>query len=493
MKRYGLFIDNTWVPAADGAFFVSHGPADGEPIAEFAAAAASDVDAACRAARAAFADSWADTDPAERAELMLTAASILKRRVKEFAECEARDTGKPVSESLGFDIPFSILAFEYFANIAREVQGHVIPISRTGGREMFDFVTYEPYGVVAVISPYNFPLHLLTRSLCPALAAGNTVVCKASSLTPFTTSLLGEVILEAGFPPGVVNIISGSGTVAGEALAAHRDVDVIAFTGSEPVGRRLVEISARSPIMKKTVLELGGKGPFIVEPDCDVEGTLASTLLGLCYNQGEVCCAMTRLFLHEQIYDDFLGKLVSRMNALIMGDILDPMTQIGSLISAEHLEEVDRRVKEAVREGARVLCGGERYSVPPCDKGNWYRPTILENVREDSPCCREEVFGPVLVVRKYRDIRDAVRMSNDTDFGLGANVFTQDYQTAYWAARKLNAGTVWVNMPNGAQMSSPFGGNKNSGMGREYGVFGLHEYLRPKNNMWNMKRGFSYY
>jgi len=485
MKKYKLFINNEWVDSSDGRTFTSSAPSTGQPIAEFAAATAEDVGRACASARRAFEVSWGDMDPDKRADLMLKAAAIMRRRERELAELEALDTGKPIAETAGFDIPFSSLAFEYFANLAREVQGHVIP-PRNEPKTCFDFVTYEPYGVAAVISPFNFPLHLLTRSLCPALAAGNTAVCKASSMTPVTTSILGEILLEAGFPPGVVNIVSGIGGEAGEALASHREIDVIGFTGSESVGRRLIELSARSPILKKLVLELGGKGPFIVEPDADLTEAVGSTLLGLAYNQGEVCCAMTRLIVHEDIHDPLLEKLAAAMNALRMGDVLDPRTQMGSLISLSHLEKVDHFVKEAVRAGAKLVCGGARYTVPPCDKGSYYRPTILDDVSAGGSCWRDEIFGPVLSVRRYRDIKDAVRMANDTSFGLGANIFTRNYRTAYWAGRKLNAGSVWVNIQNGSQIASPFGGNKNSGMGREYGVFGLHEYLKVKSNVWNM-------
>lgn len=494
MKRFGLFINNEWRESSDGKYITSYSPATGEALAEVAAATEEDVNDACTAARNASKNVWANMDPHKRADLMLAVASIMKRREKELAEYEAMDTGKPISETMGFDIPFSIYAFEYFANIAREIQGQVIPIKNGHEREIFDFTTYEPYGVVAVISPFNYPLHLLTRSMCPALAAGNTVVCKASIMTPITTSILGEIFIEAGFPPGVVNIVSGPGDIVGEALASNKDVDVIAFTGSESVGRRLLELSARSPLIKKPLLELGGKGAAIVESDCDVESTVNSLVLGLCSNQGEVCCAISRLYLHEDIYDEFLQKLVAAMNSLKLGNILDPETQIGSLISKGHLERVDSYVKEAIKEGARLLCGGERYTVPPCEKGNWYKPTILDNVKRNARCVREEIFGPVLVVEKYGDLQDAVDMANDTYFGLGANIFTTDYRSAYWAASKLNAGSVWVNMPNGSEMNCPFGGNKNSGLGREYGVIGLHEYLKVKNNMWNMSRKiYSYF
>jgi len=423
----------------------------------------------------------------DRAKIMLKAADIIESRLDEFVKLETLDTGKPISEISAVDIPFSIHALRYFANLAREINGEYVPIPFE--KNIMDYFVYEPYGVVAVISPYNFPLHLLTRSLAPALAAGNTTVCKASSITPLTTSLLGEIILDAGFPPGVVNIVSGPGDSVGEALASHRDVDVIAFTGSETVGRRLMELSANSEIIKKTILELGGKGPVIVEPDCNFEFTVDAMATGFCFNQGQVCAAYTKLLLHEEIYDEFLDKLVEKVSKIRVGDILDPETEMGGMVSESQLKQVDAAVKEAVKAGANLLCGGERFTEPPLDKGCFYKPTILTNVDEKMPCYNNEIFGPVLVVRKYKDLDEAVRLSNETNYGLGAAVFTEDHRKAYWVSKKLNAGTIYTNISVTAKMNAPFGGNKNSGIGREYGVVGLHEYLKIKNNIIDMSFG----
>lgn len=493
MKTYNLLIGNQWVAPEGGQYFEPINPATGEPLAKVASATANDVRKACSVAREAF-PAWRDMDPNDRAEILIRVAEGITRREKEFAEMESKDAGKPIAETMGFDIRFSAYAFEYFAGIAREVHGDVIPVKNGLKRGLFDFTTYEPYGVVAVISPFNYPLHLLTRSLAPALAAGNTCVCKASSMTPVTTAMLGEVMLEAGMPAGVVNIISGAGSVCGEALASDENVDVIAFTGSETVGRRLIELSAQSPVIKKTILELGGKGPVIVEPDCNMDSAVQCMVLGLCSNQGQVCCATTRLYLHESIYDEFLEKLSRAVSSLKIGDPLDPATEMGTLISRKQREAVHRFVQSAVESGARVVCGGKPYEEGDCKNGSFYMPTILDHVKQDDPCVQQEIFGPVLCVQSYRDIDEAIRLANDTRFGLGANIFTSDYRTAYFAAQKINAGSVWVNMPNGSQMNCPFGGNKNSGIGREYGMDGLKEYMRIKNNMWNMRTGiFSYY
>lgn len=493
MKEYDLLIHNEWVKPKSGQYITSYNPATGEPIARVACASPEEVHAACKTARDAF-PMWRDMDPQDRAQILHRVADGIRRREKEFAEMEARDAGKPISETTGFDIPFSAYAFDYFAGICHEIHGDVIPVKNGVKRGLFDFTTYEPYGVVAVISPFNYPLHLLTRSLCPALAAGNTCVCKASSMTPVTTAMLGEVMLEAGMPAGVVNILSGSGSTCGEVLAGDENVDVIAFTGSETVGRRLMELSARSPVIKKTVLELGGKGPVIVEPDCNMDSAVQCLVLGLCSNQGQVCCATTRLYIHESIYDAFLEKLSAAISSVKLGDTMDPATEMGSLISRKQREEVDTFVKAAVSGGARVVCGGKYYEEGSCKNGSYYLPTILDHVEQHADCMQKEIFAPVMCVGKYRDIEEAIALANDTKFGLGANIFTNDYRTAYDAARQINAGTVWVNMPNGSQMNCPFGGNKNSGSGREYGMEGIKEYLKIKNNMWNMRTGiFSYY
>lgn len=486
MKKYKLFIDNCWMDASDGATFISNNKANNDPVAEFAAATEADVDSACRAARKAFESGvWNEMDANLRAQYVKKAARVMERRAKEMAEFESMETGKPIHETSTFDIPVSIWAFDYFADLAKEIRGEVIP---TGdfSNHAFDFVTYEPYGVAAIIAPYNFPLHLLTRSLAPALAAGNTCVIKASSITPSTAAIMGEIFEEAGFPAGVVNVVHGLGSKVGNALAGHHDVDIIGFTGSEYVGRELMKISAESEVIKKCVLELGGKGPAIVEPDANIDIATTCQIEGFTFNQGEVCCAMTRAILHENIYDEYIDMLKKKCAAIKIGDPLDPETRMGALISEKHLQSVDAFVKGAVAQGATLLYGGERYTEGSCKNGPFYRPTIVGGIRPDMDIWKDEVFGPVLSVIKYSGLDEAIALANNTQFGLGANIFTEDLKKAYWSAKKLNAGSVWVNLPNGMNMACPFGGNKNSGMGREYGTYGLHEYLKVKNNMWRM-------
>ncbi|MCK4803067.1 MAG: aldehyde dehydrogenase [Spirochaetes bacterium] len=481
MKEFKLFINNEWKSSSDKKIFQSLNPSKNEPIAELHLAAEKDVDIAAKTAKKTFESGvWSDIDPDKRADVMLKAADIMRKRLKELAKWESMDVGKPIYEAENVDIPYSIRAIEYFANQSREIKGEVIPLP---GDVAFDWVSYEPYGVVACITPWNFPLHLATRCICPAIATGNTVVAKPSSLAPITPTILGEIFMEAGLPPGVLNIINGPGSTTGEALTSHPDIRMISFTGSLEIGRRLLEISSRSPIIKKVILELGGKGPFIAEPDCHIDGAVNSLIVGFCLMQGEVCCASTRLILHEDIYDEFMEKLVRRVNSLKLGDISDPSTQIGSLISRDQLEKVDRYVKDAVKDGATLACGGKKFEEPPLDKGNYYRPTILENVRNSMKCSQEEIFGPVLVVIKYKDLDEAIAIANDNQYALGATLWSENPKTLFYASKKIDAGILWLNTNVMSKIEAPYGGNKNSGLGREDGTIGMKEYLKVKNNV----------
>lgn len=479
MRKLKLFINNEWVDAENGATFTTYNPATGEPVSELAKASKADVEKAAAAARAA-SKAWADLYPEERGKLMVRAAELIQARAQELAEIESAETGKTLHECQVIDIPFAVRAFEYYGKVMTGFQGEYIEVPQGG---ILDYVSYEPYGVVAVIAPWNFPIHLMTRDLCPALAAGNTIVAKASSKTPTTTSLLGEILLEAGFPAGVVNIVSGPGGSTGNAIMESRNVDVVAFTGSETVGRELLRKSADAPVIKKLVLELGGKGAICIDKDCDMNGAVNSALFGVCFNQGEVCCASSRVYVHEEIYDKFLDMLVRRFKKLKIGLPSDPETNIGTLIDAEGLEKVEGMVNRAIEEGAVALCGAKRYTVPPCDKGFFYEPTVLVNVNEDMECMKKEIFGPVLMVTKVKDLDEAIEKANNTDYGLGAAVWSENPRTLYRAGKLLKAGSVWQNYNVTSTPEAPYGGNKNSGFGREDGLHGLREFLCVKNNM----------
>ena len=488
MKKMQLIIGNQWVDAQDGKTFLSSNPCTGEAIAELASASAADTEKACKAAAEAFqSGSWSELEIDQRSAYLHRVADVMEERFEELARWEAMDTGKPIKECRLIDIPLSIRAFRFHADMIKSVRGQVITIP---GKDKFDYVTYEPYGVVACISPWNFPLHLLTRSIAPALAAGNTVVCKASSLTPVTAQLLGEIFIEAGVPAGVYNAVTGPGGVAGEALLASDHVNVVALTGSEAVGRRLMEASSQAKKIKKLVLELGGKSPSIVEPDCDMEAAINGVTLGFCMNQGEVCCSTSRLLLSEEIYEEFIEALIKKVGSIRIGDSLDEKTQMGSLIDKNQQLTVDRYVKEAVEQGARLRCGGHMLTEPPYDKGAYYVPTIIDNVTPEMKLFHEEVFGPVLAVTKYRTLDEAIELANATDYGLGAAIFSENPRKLYWTAKKLDAGTVWLNTSAMSNIESPFGGNRNSGLGREDGIEGLMEYLKVKNHIQYMGEPF---
>ena len=478
MIKLKLFINNEWVDSSDGNSFESKDPSKNEVIATISSATKDDVDKAVKAARDAL-PSWSGLDCNERADLMIKAANIIRRRKKELAKWEAMDVGKPILEAEDGDMYMAIKAMEHFANLSRCLKGSVIPLP---GNKEFDYETYEPYGVVGAIVPWNFPIHIGTRAICPALAAGNTVVLKPSTLAPITCTILGEIFIEAGFPKGVLNIINGSGSVAGKAIIYNSDIDMISFTGSTKIGREVLKASSETNL-KKVILELGGKGPFIAEVDCNVDQAVNSVIIGFCYMQGEVCCASTRLYIHQNIYNGFIEKLVSRCNDIKIGPTLDPETQMGSLINEEQLVIVDNFVKEAIKDGARLLCGGERYDIPPCDKGNFYKPTVLEVKDNDLKCVQEEIFGPVLVVRKYKNLDEAIKLANDSKYALGASIWSEDTKKLYWSAKKLNAGIVWMNTNLESKIEASYGGNKLSGVGREGGLVGLMEYLKVKNNV----------
>ena len=487
MKEYKLFINSEWCDGAGGETFISYDKGNGEAVSRLAKASPEDGGRACEAARKAFESGvWSELDPGVRADFMMKVADIMKRRATELAQVESRETGKPIKETSGFDIPVSIWAFEYFAGISREIKGEVIPVGDINDRA-FDFVTYEPFGVALIIPPFNFPLHLLTRSLCPALAAGNTCVVKASSVTPTSALILAEIFEEAGVPGGVYNVVNGDGKTLGNALALHREVDIIGFTGSEKIGRELLRRSSESEVIKKCILELGGKGPAIVEPDADIDIATDCQIEGFTFNQGEVCCAMTRLILHEDVYDEYLEMLAEKCGRIKIGYPLNEDTDMGALVAESHLKNVERYVAGALEAGAGLYYGGKRITEGECAHGAYFSPTIITDVTPDMDIWKDEVFGPVLCVMKYRDLNDAVLLANDTDYGLGANIFTENLKKAYRISKRLNAGSVWVNLPNGMNMGCPFGGNKNSGMSREYGTAGLHEYMKIKNNMWRMQ------
>lgn len=481
MKKLRFLLDNRWVSSTGNAYFEVYNPANGQKIASAAEATASDVEAAAEAAARA-ASAWAARSVRERCRLLLKTADLLEKRLPELAAAETEETGKPIYESEHIDLPLSIQAFRYYGETAPEILERRQDIDLHDSC-FADYVSYEPYGVAAIIAPWNFPLHLLTRDMCPALAAGNTVVVKPSSKTPMTAALLGEIMLEAGFPEGVVNIIYGPGSTVGETLVRSPHVGVVGFTGSEEVGRRIMQVNSESAVIKKMVLELGGKGAICIDRDADMEGAVSSAVYGVCMNQGEVCCASSRCYVHEDIYDEFLEYAAGKMQSLVLGDPSDRRTDMGSLIDEAQLERVDGYVKRAIREGAALVTGGRKYDRGVCAAGSFYEPTILTNVTDGMECMQEEIFGPVLLVAKVKDMEEAVMRANRSGYGLGAAIWSSDPRKLEKAACALQAGVVWQNHNITSRLEAPYGGIRNSGFGRQNSAHGLLEYVYVKNTM----------
>ncbi len=475
-----LYINGEWCDASDGATFEVTAPATGELIARGASASAADVDRAVRAARAAF-DSgpWPHTPPHERARILHKIADAIEERAFELAEIESRDGGVPIRKTTYNDIPLGLHMMRVFAELARCSPYEPLPWNDFPTLA-WSFVWREPLGVCAQIIPWNFAFCMAVWKLGPALATGNTVVFKPSSLAPLTSIELVRMIDETGLlPRGVVNLVMGPGSQAGEDLVAHPLVDKIAFTGSTEVGRKIM--AAAAPHLKKLTLELGGKSPSILLPDANLDMALDGVLFGMFYHSGQLCEAGTRCFVHASHYDEVVERLLARTRQLRIGDPMELDTDIGPLISFGQRERVERYIAIGREEGAKLAIGGGRPSGPLFERGPYLEPTIFTHVDNRSRLAQEEIFGPVLALIRYEEIGDAVAMANDSAYGLAASVWSADIQEAIGVARHLRAGTVWINDHHVLNPYAPFGGFKESGIGREMGVAGLLEYTEPKH------------
>jgi len=470
MKEYGLFIDNQWHDTAQK--FESLNPATGKPIGRFAAADEADVDRAVKSARKAF-DSgiWSGKTAMERGKVLRKIAEIMEARAEEFAVAETLDTGKPIFESRNVDIPIAYDSMEYYGCLIVDLVGRTIPIKEG----VLDYTVREPIGVIAAITPWNFPLVLACRKLGPALAAGNTVVLKPASVSPLTTIMLGEVFIEAGLPAGVVNIITGSGSKAGNALLHHPEVDKLSFTGSTEVGRNVVNAAAEG--ICTCSLELGGKSPAVVLADADIDATADGILFGAFLNQGECCCAATRVLVDKKIHKQLVEALVAKTKTIKVGDPSAEDTRMGPLISADQRDNVMSYIEKGIKQAGAPVVGGNA----PAGDGYFVDATIFDNVPVDSVIYREEIFGPVLTVTAFDGIDELVTAANDTPYGLAASIWTADTATGQRLAAKIKAGTVWVNVHNFVFNQAPYGGLKQSGMGRELGREGLEAYTEVKN------------
>ncbi|HVW76565.1 MAG TPA: aldehyde dehydrogenase family protein [Alloacidobacterium sp.] len=474
-QAHRMFVDGKFVQAASGKTLPVYNPATGEVMAHVPEAEAEDVDRAVKAARRAFDDGpWTKMSPSQRGRLMLKLADLMEQHLEEFAEIESMDNGKPLSVARVADVPLAIDLFRYMAGWATKIMGHTFPISFPG--EYLSYTLREPIGVVGQIIPWNFPLLMAAWKLGPALATGCTVVLKLAEQTPLSGLRLAELIHEAGFPDGVVNVLTGYGEGAGAPLAAHDLVDKVAFTGSTEVGRLIVHAAAGN--LKKVTLELGGKSPAIIFPDADLEKAIPGTASAIFFNHGQCCCAGSRLFAHESIFDKVVEGVSDIASKIRVGNGLDPQTQMGPLVSEEQFQKVTGYIDSGLKEGATATAGGRKAA----DKGYFVQPTVLTRTNPEMKVVREEIFGPVVCAIPYSDadLDRIAKEANDTPYGLAASIWTRDISTANKMARRIRSGTVWINCHNVFDAALPFGGYKQSGWGREMGAEVLNNYTEVK-------------
>jgi phenylacetaldehyde dehydrogenase len=475
-RTHKLLIGGAWVEAASGRTFAVENPADGDTLAQVAKGEAADVEKAVKAARQSFEGPWAKVSANERGRLLWRLADLIDKNAEQLAQLESLDNGKPLTVARAADVPLASDIFRYMAGWTTKITGKTFPIAvpYLPGAQFFSCTTKEPVGVVGQIIPWNFPLLMAAWKLAPALAAGCTVILKPAEQTPLTALRLGELLLEAGFPAGVVNIVTGFGD-AGAHLAAHPQVDKIAFTGSTEVGRLIVGAAAGN--LKKLSLELGGKSPNIIFDDADLDRAIPGAVSAGFFNHGQACCAGSRLYVHEKVYDKVLAGVADAAKAIKLGAGFDPSTEMGPLVSAEQLSRVCSYIDSGFKEGAKAVAGGSKLDRP----GHFVQPTVLSNTRPSMKVVREEIFGPVLVVSPFKDTEALLREANDSEYGLAAGIWTRDIAKAHQLSAQLKAGTTWINCYNVFDAALPFGGYKQSGWGREMGLEAVELYLETKS------------
>jgi aldehyde dehydrogenase (NAD+) len=474
-EMYHLIINGERVESSSGETFTTYNPATGEPVAKVAKGTKEDAERAVQAARQAFDyGKWRHFPVNKRARILNKIASIMRSRFNELVELEILDTGKALTAAQG-QVMQAIEDFEFYAGA---IVSHRGTVNNMPGA-FHNFTEKEPVGVCAQIIPWNYPLMMAAWKIAPAIAAGCSVVVKPASLTPLTCIVLAEICREAGVPEGVVNVVTGLGSEVGNYLVEHLLVDKVAFTGSTPVGKNIMEKASKT--LKRVTLELGGKSPNIIFEDADLDAAVNGSLFGIFYNTGQSCEARSRLYVHENIYDQFMEKFVEKTKKLKLGNPFDQGTHVGAVISREQLEVIDGYVQSAVQEGATIVTGGKEAKVEGYENGYWYEPTIITDVHHGMKVVKEEIFGPVVVVMKFSDEKEAIKLANDSEYGLGSAIWTKDHARALRVAKQIQAGIVMINSPFSAFPGTPFGGYKQSGFGRELCVETLDLYTETKS------------
>src|SRR5580704_7201372 len=475
-KKRQMLINGKWVDSASGKTFATYNPATGEVLANVAEGDREDIDRAVKAARAAFeTGKWSKTSPAARARMMWKLADLLEEHLEEFAQIESLDNGKPLAVARVADVPLAIENLRYYAGWATKIEGNTIPLTGAPPNKFLAYTLREPVGVVGQIIPWNFPLLMAAWKLGPALAAGCTIVLKPAEQTPLSALRLGELVEAAGFPEGVINIVPGFGETAGAALAAHPDVDKVAFTGSTEVGKLIIQASAGN--LKKVSLELGGKSPNVILDDADLDTAIPGAASAIFFNHGQCCCAGSRLFVDKKVFDKVADGMAQSAEKIRVRPGFDPECDMGPLVSEEQMNRVVGYLDSGKHDGAKALTGGERHG----DKGYFVKPTVLVDATDDMKVVKEEIFGPVVVATPFSDLEEIVKKANDSIYGLAAGVWSRDIKKANKIANKLRAGTVWINCYNVFDAALPFGGYKQSGWGREMGHEALEHYTEVKS------------
>jgi len=475
MSRYQLFINNQWVDPHSGQWFDSLDPFSGKPWAQIPQGDATDVDLAVTAAAEAFEGPWSKLSPSDRGMILFKFGQLIERDAQRLADAESRDNGKVMSEVFG-QVKYVAKYFYYYGGLADKIHGLVVPMDKP---KVFNMVRYEPMGVVASITPWNSSLLLSAWKIAPALCAGNTIVCKPSEFTSVSLFELAKLAEEAGLPPGVFNVITGFGRDVGEPLVRHPKVARVAFTGGDEGGKRVYLAAADS--FKRVSLELGGKSPHIIFDDADMEKAANGVITGIFSAGGQTCMAGSRLLLQENIHDEFIERILKIAKGAKAGDPADPKTEVGPVATKPQFDKVMSYIDIAKKEGARCITGGRALTGEGYGAGQFVEPTIFVDVKNDMRIAQEEVFGPVLAVIKFKDEEDAIRIGNDIRFGLAAGVWTQSLHRAMLMSERLKAGTVWINNYRSTSYTTPFGGFKHSGVGREGGIESVKEYMETKS------------